>query len=632
MTRFEIIGKGFLDIKEDTKMQYQKENILFSFDDIKCDRTISFDVPKTANNDAIFDISSRADGYGNGMRVQYDALLIDGIASERGILYINSYDYNKDVYKCVFLFGRLLSLKTVKELGKLKEIIKPRDCLVYWDANDVRDAGINTYELWMSLYYRRTNAGSNTYIPSVSLTGLAELAARCAGTGYMNFTPDMYPLRILPTELQEQTEIVRVTSRGKIPTAEDLTVNVLSELSETVSVYLEQAEIEVCDIHAISTRGGGRAYATFSYNEPRYFMRGYVVRRCTGVHITFPDDFPMSVTLMTSVRGSSVEGVTPFLLEEATLQEWYFYYSDYPPRIDATGQSGGLAGKTVYINNGTAFAFFDLSMFHVNDPASYSEGTPYVAIDTPALLHNDWSPLVVSFEFSPIVGGEWLYNYLPDLTLVDLAKTIAYSLGYVLDWQNNTFIYERLNDLSSADIIELDGRVIDRKQLKRTFKDYAQNNVVRFDEDDAVKPSERIKTTYRIENKNIEKEKDLYIVPFSEGGTGLVDGDIYVRDSEGEQTQSKEMICRVGDIGSKYLQRVSIVKNDTIEMLCRESTLLELTVRMSYLEYASFRNKTILKNEGVFYVWVDARWTNGVATLSLQKYDYRQQNGSTIIG
>lgn len=121
MIRFNIDGK-YLDLYNATKLQFERKNSVFGFDEIELSRSASFDIPRTANNDAIFNDAANVAKYGAEARrriavqMQYSGGAVDG--------YLHVTAANETAYSVCFTFGMLLGLKALKETGKIGDIVR----------------------------------------------------------------------------------------------------------------------------------------------------------------------------------------------------------------------------------------------------------------------------------------------------------------------------------------------------------------------------------------------------------------------------------------------------------------------------------------------------------------------------
>ena len=121
MLRFNVSGE-YIDLYEDTTLTFKKKNILFAFENIECERSASFSIPATQQNDKIFGLSRWLNTTGAGMRRRYEAQMQASMVTKDGYLYVDAYADGK--YKAIFVTGELLGLLRIKDAGKIADIIQ----------------------------------------------------------------------------------------------------------------------------------------------------------------------------------------------------------------------------------------------------------------------------------------------------------------------------------------------------------------------------------------------------------------------------------------------------------------------------------------------------------------------------
>ena len=151
--------------------------------------------------------------------------------------------------------------------------------------------------------------------------------------------------------------------------------------------------------------------------------------------------------------------------------------------------------------------------------------------------------------------------------------------------------------------------------MTRTFGDYAQLNKVEFDTSEHVLEGERISRTYTVQNENIAAEKTLFKIPFDEGGAS---GELLItRDADG---YDKFTLAQANTTLASMV-RVSLPKCNGLQALLDASTAVTIKARLSLLEFDRITADTAFYYAGVRYVWTEAQWSKGVATLKLSKID-----------
>ena len=75
----------------------------------------------------------------------------------------------------------------------------------------------------------------------------------------------------------------------------------------------------------------------------------------------------------------------------------------------------------------------------------------------------------------------------------------------------------------------------------------------------------------------------------------------------------------VSDAGTEYMQRVSLERSGVIEDLCEKSTSINVSCLMTIAEFNEIDGGASFILNNTLYVWTEARWSDGVATIQLAK-------------
>jgi hypothetical protein len=201
---------------------------------------------------------------------------------------------------------------------------------------------------------------------------------------------------------------------------------------------------------------------------------------------------------------------------------------------------------------------------------------------------------------------------VPKMTIVELLKVIAALTGQVLSVENGSVVFVE-NILGGT--MRDDLHVIKWGELMRTFSDYAQRNIVKFESDEQIAIADRLQAVYTIDNVNLTEENELLTIPMSEGKQVYWGSDrvIFVRgDFEG-------YTLSLGIFGV-YMQRVELVANGYLQGLCNFSTSVVMECRFSALDFDRLTYGTRIWFDGSAWVWTEAQWSNNVARFSLSGY------------
>lgn len=597
MTRFEVNGE-YLELPADFSLQFKKTNILFAFDDIECERSTSFNIPATPQNNRIFALAKWVQSDGVGMRRKYEAQMQAGLVVLDGYLHIDQYDAG--MYKAVFVTGELLGLRKIRDAGKIKEYWKPAGGIV-WSVSNIKDA--NTYDGQVSLAITRYVSNVQLLHPSFDLRDVIQYAYN-ALTG-RNMPAMVRGYRLIPKEVQGMPK-----------------TNVTFQYSGTEADFEDDPEdasfantiTQTGALSAIGTTndtvllvGVGGTQTQFKYIK----VRQWIARQT--LILTFPTTFPNNMFLM------SLDNPEPeynWLSPSWFLGGWRFYQRTG----GGTATEGTpLAGRSVTIPSGTRFVFLCSDDYEYEPSPLNWNGFRYIS-------SRDYSYEMI-VEAETLTDGDTIraYDMLPDLMLVELLKIYSYLEGKALNYtEADGVLFDDL-DVDSWEAINIDGKIIKAGNVARKFGNYAQQNVIDFESGTEVLENQRLQLTYEIDNDNLQEKKTLGKIPYSEGQIAERDGSMVARfdaeDTENNVLYAAGIMKAVGTstTAPKYGTRVELQKNSGLQSLLDASTCITIQVHMTLLEFNQLQPKKALYFEGVRYVWTEANWTKNVATIKMSK-------------
>ena len=275
---------------------------------------------------------------------------------------------------------------------------------------------------------------------------------------------------------------------------------------------------------------------------------------------------------------------------------------------------------------------------------------------------DNWQPSFRAYEFYAEVKvgvddepTEWSINKcanLPDVTALDLLKTLANVSGKVLYYNEaNGITFE---DLLLTDFTPLDltSKLMSVKTLKPKFGEFVKSNICKYADDDMTTERQMLSVDYESKAAILEESKELYVAPFSciaERDVALSAEDVVRRalivNPDGTEQPSKDALL-LSDANDVWLHRQPMLKNATIQQLCKEPLTIEATLHMSNYEYSKIQPFSLIHINGVDYVWTESNWQKGTATLTLSKlpltlgqptpplytyYDYLESDGTNYI-
>lgn len=585
-----------LDLESGATMAFKKLNPLFAFDDLTCERTQAFSLPSTPTNERVLELAKIPAYDGRGMRVRFDAELQDGVVVKKGYLYVDKYSKGK--YSAIFVTGELLGLQRIKNAGKIAKIIEC-DEVVEWSAARVVSPSLALNSLWAIPQYIQEG---ETPHPS-------------------------YSLRLVINKVTSALSLPTIT----LPTAERARyaraivgdLKLINKCAVTFARTYENAYSDPTQVYPPNIVNGISAtstetpvsgifgeelieteYSSFSSGTRRWTLEGRVRHWVTKqpISITFPSDWPQT-TYIGKATGSG-------LFESA-----FEFYGDRSFRKTMTGgtisvtRTGvALAGRTIQLAANTPFIFISESDYLVYESQT-TTGTQgwqmNQALTVNCTIEGDGD----AAECNVIR----LQDNLPDMTLIELLKAIASISGTALYYTEADGVAFDPVSVGAWEKICIDGKVLDETDVERRFGDYVQRNVVRYDSDETVADAQRIKSAYTIQNDNLDAERDLQVIPFSEGGAA--GNDLQLRQANKSDTLAKII---TGGLTAK-LNRHNIPLNAGIQALCDASTSIRVSVRMTLADFEAMSAKVVILYNGTQYVWTEATWQNNVCTCKISK-------------
>jgi hypothetical protein len=238
------------------------------------------------------------------------------------------------------------------------------------------------------------------------------------------------------------------------------------------------------------------------------------------------------------------------------------------------------------------------------------------------------------------------------MTAVDMLKTLANVSGKVLYYTDANGI--SFEDLLLTDFTPLDltSKLIAIKSLKPRFADYDKANIVKYKDDDMTTQQDMISIDYESNAAMLQGEKTLQTLPFScvsnsRVFVGSETGEYFdrARIVDGNNKKPSADVLLTINANDTFTQRVPLIKNSTIQQLCKEPLTIEATLNMSNYEYSQIQPFSLIHLNGVDYVWTESNWQKNTATLTLSKlpltlvepqpipspytyYDYIESTGS----
>lgn len=578
MTQFEIQGQR-LDLPANLNLQLLRKNEIFAFDDVEVERSISFDIPATANNLSILQLANDWHGAGQMMRVKIPATMIIGVVTIAGKICVTQYDASKRTFKAIFVFGELLDLQTLRDAGKFSELGLETE--LYYASDGAIYAPEATGITWGKVAYN-----SDDMHGSISVRRLVDMV----NTQRSEFPTITLPqgcdgYRIIKGKLNdfdfEDKFKVIINQDAGVQPQETAPYNPINLCEPIAGIFWTENEEEV---FTHTTRISGE------YTYKYWRVQGY--RTMVDIELTFPNDFPNYRFLM--------KGDTP---EDGFIGGYEWTVNQAGQKI-ITGTP--LAGRTIEVNAGDTFFVMNIDRYQYHQ--EYDERTGKTK------LEYGWIQLDYDFNFEYNINIKsrstryFLRDNFPDFTPIELCKIIAGLKGLVLRYDKSNGVY--FDDLTEWETMPLDD-IIQVTTMERKFSDYAQRNYVRMKDEDNPEP---LSVVYTITNANLEEEKDLQEIPLASGVMGIRNQLPALGLVGDEDTLSDTMEDR------QYLQRVTMQKNATIQGFCDTSTAIQVQSLMNILKYVQIKPNTLFFYDGTLWAWSELQWNDGKLQAKLSKF------------
>lgn len=421
-------------------------------------------------------------------------------------------------------------------------------------------------------------------------------------------------------------------------------------------------------------------FASYTYYQGSFatplhtwFYKSNIFRTLVPLKMTFPSDFPDDVMLLTlPLVADSYGTYCPFRqwaytdLGELVPYTHVFHFApdafgfypkewmpfvgtdpsttNPPMKFDVDTGLVEWQDMTIRPNKSLAGMTIELPLcrfifVRIEDIAcaieSYPEDDPRWASYQSQFIY-DLQPRFNDYEFDIEVEADivdtptdWTFSKRqnsPDMTAVDMLKTLANVSGKVLYYTDaNGITFE---DLLTTDFTPLDltSKLISIKTLKPRFSDYDRANIVKYKDDEMTTQQDMISVDYESNAAMLQGEKALQTLPFScvsnsRVFVGSETGEYFdrARIVDGNNKKPSADVLLTINANDTFTQRVPLIKNPTIQQLCKEPLTIEATLHMSNYEYSQIQPFSLIHLNGVDYVWTESSWQKNTATLTLSK-------------
>lgn len=585
MIRFKIVGAGYLDLPAEFDFSFQYNNGVFAFENMQLSRSGEFTIPETAANNALLGFANDPAKGGEIIRKKLPTELHYSGGYITGILSIGKYDSSSG-FSAIFVYGELADLKRVSELGNIGNYTQTALTLEATSAsitNSYFASGLfpdpfNFYQYKNGIADAEKLDAVVNLSPTVKLSHLMDIAAASAG------------LTIDTTTIGTAKDGIGVILAGN-----------------KAAATLEAVTVSGVPNSTLSFSGGSTYFdlqeRTFRY-KPLFIWWNKTVKVLVAkqdLTIRFENTYIGTNTTYAVVTGDGRQ----FLSTGG--QEGFFRYI--------------TEGSEIQLKTGEYFSIVNSNNYFFNEPINDYDGSVSISLKVYA---GDLGTVDYGDDYP-------LKENLPEITLIDILKTYAnlFRCGIEYDHSTNTVSFFNFGfDKSAA--TELDDIVIHLKSVDRRFIDYAIENIINCKSEDYVNESEgnKFEVVYKIDNDNLQAEKILYTIPFSEGILGA-NNDVIVNDFELVDPYKKT--AKLGTLaltsktsGQIYMKHIKQLYNhfsisNTLGEIINNSTTVQMSVKMDVKTFLTIKNTDTYKYRGVYYCCYSGTHTNGVADLVLIK-------------
>ena len=582
---------------EENEISFDFENPVFFLEELSLSRTSNFELPVLLNN-SLFNYNLKAEF--DGIREKIDAELRYTGGKIDGKLYVIDYtnDGDNSIYTCCFVYGELLDLKRVKELGNLSDYVHTETTLSCYGRKPTiggqTGGNFQSNLSWMwylsPVSYSNALAGYVNISPCVKLKYLIDIATPDGVTvNYNNTLPDRFGVILSSSNAVTNSLSFRIEGDIVNPT---LTggVGVLSLKDGYIKIRTGWTSVLKYGCKIMKATIACKIY--FKSNRNIVVIKANSNNVCNRDFVSIGlQDLPKVQNLYSDQYIEFAEGEA-FILAPAS--EWIESY-------------GGTFSSSVITKNISAEFTYE---------ADVADSVQYANNDT---------------------GVFSLQNNLPGVSFLDLLNTLAAltNTGVRYDAATSTFSFFDYN-FSNITAIDISNILINVEKLERTCCDYAQKNIIDCDSEDYVDDNSKFKLIRNVRNDYIDDEKTIFQIPFSEGVCKVVNSvklcyidDWTINDAgDGyENGAGKDTLVMANAANSGYAQCLHINTlhaigarvNDNLSNIMNEGVKVTVSVRITLRDFINITYNTVYVFEGQKYVVFKGTFADGIAELVLQK-------------
>lgn len=571
MTYKVIVSNTELDIERGAKLSLTKENQFWQFDNFNLSRSQAIFLPATPKNNTFFGFSNNPAEYGLNARISYDAEIWYSGGKIEGKMFVIDFHMRKG-YNCLFIFGELLKLKEIKEAGNIGNYVNMQENIVWNEDTPILPIGY--YNPFGLSSYLIENIGVSqahfdktkmNFMPSVSLMYLADAAA-----SFFNVLIDKTNLLFYTTL---NVKLNGMNAQAGVGLLNDLSLDANKEFKGFDSSYWEK----------------GTRYVSENYGPEVYGNNLPILRAKENIRVSF-----------------------------------FFKYGDAP---DPYPNSYYIHGLLIYRDNAIIYSQTVKTQNFTMNILAGDEIALFTILDLGTIYrYQKFAPDIELFRLTytstleklTYPGTYRLQPNLPEVTLIDILKTFANLSEAGLYFDNGLIKFFNYDFQSLPEKLQ----VVSENILKRSVLNYAQNNIIDFASSQNVKSTSKLTKSIEIQNESLERERNIYTIPFSEGNVSEHFGipmqsipDIVIKtDENGNKTyefgQDKDTLINTTTVQPQF-------KTGKLSEILQNSTSIEIVAKQTLREFMQFDEFTTFLHRNKRWSWANAQWDNGLTKFEL---------------
>lgn len=569
-----VSSLGMLDMPDPHGIGFKRENSLFRFCDVSMDRSVEFTVPSTEHNRQILSLGEDPAMDGQRLRRSYECQMVHDGGVVDGL--INITGWTPDGFTCVFYPGSSHDIEAL--IGKKLEECEVDIPTVMWSSSttptDADQAG-------------QLRSGIIKYD-----NGLSHMPAHWQLAPSVNLAVFVY-------SLLSGLDINNVQSN--IPNDIWMIAGKLKG-EETGTATFTQTDVRdvTFSAGALSRPPVTVVESVLNYKEMYlgfwHPVEAMLYRAERKIKLTF---------------GTVSDGI--YLVKRVASKQYQTLAGlndlGYGDPHGPAGRSGPLSGATIELEAGTVFFFAD-KMWDEGEIGYYQNAHPLTLTAT------------VAIEGTIEDGDFWDMNVnMPDITVFEFLKSAARAAGMDLIVRSTPGIQILIDNfnITAGDAFR---NVIGYESVTRRVDCWGEDTKearVAYKSEDYVENT--VAASYTLDTEQVDGVED-YDIEFNDGSESSngvlvknleVDGDD-VTFHDGAYTLAQAVT------GKAYLQRMTPPSFDACDDIADNATCVRLKVLMDVGEFLSMPMSQTRSFRGVRYVWTDGEWSEGIATLTLQKF------------